>query len=244
MANPLMSIPGLGGYLAQEQMTNDTNIGNLNQAVGMQGLLEKTRQRQEFEQAVEAVKGAANEEEGIARLQKLGTPTAFKMANEIAQVSVNRGKMAQDKREQAVFTPENIAANTLSGQPARPEEVMPEGIAGPPTPARAAVAPQVNIDALRQQAAMTGPKGLEAYSTHLAASEQAKATRAQTFAFQMAGLQERAREADQRSKDRTLDRQARSDAQAEARQLRRDMMTLAASLRQPPAGGGAYCPPP
>ena len=153
-------------------------------------------------------------------------------------------------REQAVFSPGNIAANTTPGQPAiapRPtEEVLPEGIAGPPAPATAgqpAIAPQINMDALRQQAAMTGVKGMEAYSTHLANEANRKAvaegtiaTRNQTAAIQMMGLQQRAREADQRSQDRALDRQARSDAQAEARALRREMTNVAASMRQPPAG--------
>jgi hypothetical protein len=138
MANPLFAIPGLGGYLAQEQMTNQANAGNLEQAVGMQGLLEKTRQRQELEQVTEALRGAANEEEGIAKLQKLGTPTAFKMMNEIAQVSVNRGKMAEMAKQSAFRDPKNLAQFMTPGTPGipSPPDELGGGPAMPPTQGR------------------------------------------------------------------------------------------------------------
>lgn len=46
MANPLMNIPGLGGYLAQRQMNEEQGSGALQKALTLSGLIEQQRMRQ------------------------------------------------------------------------------------------------------------------------------------------------------------------------------------------------------
>ena len=53
MANPLLSVPGLGGYVAQRQMNEQGALGQLQQAqavLGLQGVMEKRAQEEAFRQ--------------------------------------------------------------------------------------------------------------------------------------------------------------------------------------------------
>src|SRR3990167_5307736 len=211
----------LRGWNNQEDRTLRRDQFNMQQAESKMGLLQKIQAQQEQRVVNEILSKGHSLEQVAPELQK--TEAGRKVLTQLYAAQKQQMEAGQMGREQAVFSPENIAANTTPGQPAiapRPtEEVLPEGIAGPPAPATAgqpAIAPQINIDALRQHAAMNGVKGKETHSTHLANEANRKAvaegtiaTRNQTAAIQMMGLQQRAREADQRSQDRALDRQAK-----------------------------------
>lgn len=228
MAQPLNET-FYGAYNAQNLRNQQASSANMNQSVQQFGLLQKIQAQQEQNKVKEILTTSPDEATAMTRLQREGGTLGIQVAQQIGQLKKQKMEADQMGREQAVFSLQNIAANTIGGQPARPEISLPPDVVGPVQAAQPAVPGQINLDALRQQAAMTGPKGMEAYSLHKAT----EATKNQTAAIQLMGLQQRAREADQRSQDRALDRQARADAQEEARNLRREMMALTASMRQP-----------
>lgn len=198
--------PGLAGYLQGQQLNNQNQAAELQQATGTLGILQKLQEQHD----AQALKGAlaTGDIDAVARINP-------QMAGILSRLQTEKTARDQSAREQAVFSPENIARNTSAGSPAIPS---PTDIQGNPLdgPARPAIPGQINVDALRMQAATTGPKGLEAYSTHVAQENQRRDN-----------LQQQLTLAKQRSEDQRLSRQ-------EQIQAREDMIRLTASLRPQP----------
>lgn len=235
------------GYTEAKQRNQQAGMADLLQLGQAQGILGKMQEQQERAQITAALRGTRSLEEGVAKLQAMGTPAAIKMAHELSTMASQRMDMEQKAREQAVFSPASIASVTTPGQPAQPA-VTPnfpsddEGNAMPSFAAQPATAPQVDLNALRQRSMMTSPRAFEAGSAHIAGeqnrqamTEGTTAARNQTAAIQVMAIQEKAREADQRSRDTRLTAQERADARREAIQARREIAAAIQAGRQPAA---------
>ena len=209
----------LQGFNQQNAFNQQRTGADIANAGGALTLLDHIRKAQQAKQLQDAL--ASGDESALMR-----TPGGLQALLQRAQVQEAQAKLGQSQREAAVFSPENIARNTTPAVPGIAPGIDDLG-GGPGRPAQA---PQVNIDALRQQAAMTGVKGMEAYSQHQANETQKR----QNFALQVAALQERARDADMRSADRNAGIEAQKQGRADAIQARKDIAALAASMRQPP----------
>lgn len=172
----LASIPGYGGYLAKRNYNEQADMQDLQQASGLMGLLQSIQKQQTERGILGVLSSNAPMEQKNAALMRF--PGGIEIVGKLAQIQKAQAEASQTAREQAVFSPENIARNTTPGIPAQSAiaEPAPEFGGGPGRPEIPAVAPQINLDALRQQAAMTGPKGMETYSTHQASEKQRLAT--------------------------------------------------------------------
>ena len=103
MANPLLSVPGLGGYLAAQQMGEQQQMGQLQQAqavMGMQDQMQKQQQAQAYQAAV----------------QGLGpNPSTEALAGVVSQFNPEKGldirQRAEDKKEAATLRAQQFAEN-------------------------------------------------------------------------------------------------------------------------------------
>lgn len=213
----LADIPFLSGYNEQDRINRGRENTDLDRAGAIQGLLAKM-QAQKAQQAIIGVMSSDAPMEVKLR-QVMRIPGGIEVAGKLAQMQKSQMEAAQAERERAVFSPENIARNTTPGQAA---------IAEPPPelgggPGREAIAPRVNVDALRQQAAMTGPKGMEAYSAHQAAEAQRRATMEATAQARKDALEARLFQIETLSQDRALSREQQANLAAQANALRREL---------------------
>lgn len=218
-----------GGWLAQQQanraqdqQTNQNNLGNL-------GMLAKIQQMQQQKQIQEIMAGP---EPMQVKAQKLAQiPGGIEIASKIMQLD-------EQQRGAAVFSPENVAANTTGGIPAIPArtaEQMPAGVEGPPVPdiaAQPAVPGQINFDALRRQSMMTGPKAFEAGSAHIANEETRKAQIEATKQSRRDALETRLYDIQTRSEDRALTRQQQENLARMADATRRELAAMGDATRR------------
>lgn len=170
----LAGLPGIGGYEASRQRNEQRDLSQLHQM----GALQKILARQIAMQREQQLYGILSSDMPMEQKQRalMQIPGGLDIFHKALGVQKDQAALAQSGREAAVFAPENIARNTIPGTPAITAPADELG-GGPGAPA---VASRVNLDALRRQAAMTGVKGLEAYSTHQALEEQRRASLAAT----------------------------------------------------------------
>ena len=98
MANPLLSVPGLGGYVAQRQMNEQGALGQLQQAqavLGLQGLMEKRAQEGAFRSALSGL-GPNPSQEQLAQLSSRFVTDPGKLLD-IQQKSLDRQTMAEER---------------------------------------------------------------------------------------------------------------------------------------------------
>lgn len=91
MADPLLSVPGLGGYLAQRQRNEQLPMQELQQATQAMGLMGALRKQAVDEQYRQAIAGAQSPEEQAAVAARFGGPEAvMRHADRQAQIGATR----------------------------------------------------------------------------------------------------------------------------------------------------------
>ena len=237
----LSEIPFLDRFRAREAQIRGEGLDELKQVTGvmtLQGLLQKQQEAQALKQVM--AQSGGDPAKAIPLLVQAGH---IKAASTLSQLFENQQqgleraqRIAQGQREAAVFSPENIERNRLPGTPAQPEQWT--GEAGTPDelyrPAQAAVPGRVDLNALREQAAVTGPKGMETYSAHVANEQNRAAQIAATRQTAKDALMARIYDIDTRSQDRALAREDRIALAEQARELRRELATIVAGGRDTP----------
>lgn len=144
--NTLARIPGLGGYLAQNQINDQQGMNELTRASGAMGVLSKLQAQQEAMQMKEVLTTSKSLEDATAKLMRLGSPAAIKTAQELMQMQDAQSKMARTRRENAFRDPRNLAQFMTPGKPGiqpDPQEFeqaadrgMPPPVASPGQPGR------------------------------------------------------------------------------------------------------------
>jgi hypothetical protein len=228
MAGPLDQIWGLGGYLQGQRNTQEQNQANQQQSLAQVQQLHAIGQLVQQAQAQKLAEEKQKQAAAMAPLQR---------AQLIAQVQKLQTEAAAGQRENQFYSPENQAKYTIPGMPAQPPIASPpdELGGGPSRPELPAVPPSMNVDAFRRDAAMLSPKGMEIYSAHLAAQDQAKATRDAAVLARKDALDTKLYDIQVRSQDRNLSIESREQLARDAIQARREQAQLLSSLRQPPA---------
>ncbi len=106
----LASIPGLGGYLAGQQMNQQREAQQLQSAQGVLSLQDMLRKRKDDAEIEGVMASSATPEEAIAKLSKLGTH-GVGAATKIAQLQEHQGKAAMS----------NLVANSSAAQMQDPD---------------------------------------------------------------------------------------------------------------------------
>ena len=120
MANPLYDVPGLGGYVAQQEINNRQNSRGLEDYALQQGILAKMQQQQqsqsELAQIQDAMVTSKSEDEAMQKLQRIGTPRAMKIMEDISQAKLRKAQEASALSSQTLHGVQAQQATQQMGQ--------------------------------------------------------------------------------------------------------------------------------
>lgn len=219
-----------GGYLAKNQMNRQQEGQDLAQLGAMQGILAKVQAQQE-QAKITGILSQPNIpiEQKMESLTQLG-PAGVQLAGVLAQQQKSQLDARQAQEKAQFFSPQGQSQFMTMGQPAIP---VPSDEAGG-GPGRAATAPVMDFSKMLQTAASRNFIPPETYANHLAQREQARVNAEMTKQARADALAQRQAALEAQMEDRAITREQRAELAREQMQNRREMMMLAASLRQPP----------
>lgn len=220
----LARIPGLGGYLASQEVNRRQDIGELQQM----GLLQQIYEMQQQRQANEVLRQSGGDiNAAIPKLLQMGA-AGRKAAADLMALQEHGQKLSAATRENAFFSPENRARFTTPGTP----EIPPAAAEIGGGPGRPAVPAQFDIKRFATEGVMQGVKGTEPLLTHLGTQETNRIRMAEAAQARRDALEARLYDIETRSQDRNATREQQLFLANQADATRREMAALGRAVTQ------------